>query len=66
MKFFVYILLIGLVALFLTPGCGGTETVQIPVDEINQLVFTGKDIGFSGPASTISGRSKMSLVKNFG
>ena len=62
MKFFVYILLIGLVALFLTPGCGGTETVQIPVDEINQLVFTGKDIGFSGPASTISGRSKMSLV----
>ena len=62
MKFFVYVLLTGLVTLIFTLGCGKTETVQIPVDEINKLNFVGKDIGFSGPASTLSGRSEMILA----
>jgi hypothetical protein len=62
MKFFVYILLTGLVALLFTSACSDTETVQIPVDEINKLTFTGTDVGFSGPASTFSGRSELILV----
>lgn len=62
MKFLIYILVSGLATMLLTSACGGTETIQAPVDEINKLTFTGKDVGFSGPASTFSGRAEIILV----